>query len=218
MSKMKDKLLQDMIFDICNPNKEFIPPKLKINGKFTDFAMFPPTLPMPFDIPKTPGYVMNQMIVNLKSLLPSPKPTSFAEAKMQIMAENMGWKPVIGAIFSLDLIIRFLNIAPDEPEAIKILSIAHEIGHAIRFKQDKKREAVILMSRLPGVCKTPEDDRNLIIEEVMAWREGMRICRDLGVQFSSRKASRHFRNACLSTYRVNHGIHRAAIRSLTVKP
>jgi hypothetical protein len=214
---MKDKLLSDMIFDICNPSKEFIPPKLKVSGKAMDFEMFP-ALPLSLSGPeKNPGNIMAEIITNLKMMLPPPAPTSEAEAKMQMMAMDLGWKPVVGAIFSLDIVHRFLNIAPGEPEAIKILSIAHELGHAIRFKEDPKREAVILKGRLPLAFKSAQDTRNLIIEEVLAWREGMKICRDLGVRFSSRRAARHFRNDCLSTYRVNHGVHRAAIRALTVK-
>lgn len=161
------------------------------------------------------GYQLESFITILKKTLPPPKPASEYEARMYQMARAMGWKPVVGHVYRLDIVNRFLEVNVTEPPGMRLLSIAHEIGHAIRFFMNPPLiDRLTEIRAMPNSLRSNEERRLLIKDEILAWREGMRICRDMGVKFNSSRSVRQFRRDCIATYRLTNHIPAAHSRNL----
>jgi hypothetical protein len=110
----------------------------------------------------------------------------------------------------------------DTDAATRLLAISHELGHATRISQGKCDNATIKQwHRHKRMGPKDEELRKLsylvMREEVMAWREGMRILRKIGVKFNSARAIRDTRTAILASYRYTTKVRGRRLGALALK-
>lgn len=180
------------------------------------FGLPPITLerPMIMDFPmffNTPSVGVPGCSCPMCTGRPEPKtldPQDEAELKLFIIAEQMGVKIRPGREFSFNYMEGFIVHNPKAPLFERIMSLAHELGHA-RVHLSKK----IDVSRLRSAKMLGGDGRFVVAEELKAWREGMRILREVGLKPGTKSLRKRFRDVCVQTYRFTHNLAPAAWRN-----
>jgi hypothetical protein len=180
-----------------------------------EYSINDPGLPRPAPPPRTSSLDKQLALDMLQMMLGPPPALSPAEAELYLMARRAGYRPVQGTLFGVDHVRKklYVDMICLDP-AQRLLSVAHELGHIERISSGKMNMSSFLEARNDF---NPKKRRYAMLEEILAWRLGMRLLRRLGVRFSNRRAVRAFRHTCLSTYRTSFGIHGRLIRSLKVE-
>lgn len=140
------------------------------------------------------------MLLELQLKCGPPPPISPYDERLYAVAKDMGFAPVIGNFFGLDVKNNVLLIDTGAPPIQRVLSMAHELGHAHRLRTGATTpEQVEQRNR-----NFAERSMRLLVlrEEVLAWREGMRILRRVGCRFNRTSWARAFRRGCLDSYRM----------------
>lgn len=152
-----------------------------------------------------------------------PRPLTKLEAALYNISEEMGYKPVNDTFFGLNNTHRVLLIDQHEEDpSMRLLAIGHELGHGVRFKQGKysvehARKWNTARRSFTKMSDTAELAREVMREEIMAWREGMRILRRVGAVFSTPRAVRETRKACLASYRMTTKVRGSLLGRLQIK-
>jgi hypothetical protein len=159
---------------------------------------------------------LRKMLLEMQIEVGPPKPITPYDERLYAMARDLGFSPVGDTQFSLDFQNNLLRIASLAPGAERVLSVAHELGHAARYRAGRLDTSIIMRWNARGALKSNEL-RYIVQEELLAWRGGMKIIRSLGVRFSSPPLARQFRQLCLSTYRLSTNQRTGAIRHLKIE-
>lgn len=176
-----------------------------------------PLAVFPFEPKMSPEQELREMLCKLQLRLGPPEPTSPYDARLYAMAEGLGFKPVRDTQFGLDFKRGLLMMDLIAGPAERVLSLSHEIGHAQRMKEGKLKLEVFMEWNGGGRVHDRKLLRHIIQEELMAWRVGMKILRQLGCRFSDVRAVQHFRRMCLSTYRMATNQRIGAVRRLKIE-
>lgn len=166
--------------------------------KFNEITQEPVSLPRRTDPDLETR--LRKLLIELMLNSSPPTPISPFDERLFEMARAFGFKTVPGPEFGLDWKNKMLLIKVDAPPIERVLSVAHELGHAQRMAAGHLDFDIFWRwhQRQP----LPADAlRHVITEEIMAWKLGMRVLRQMGCRFSDPRGVRRFREMCLSTYR-----------------
>jgi len=207
--KRYDPLFDEIFKGVMWPTLTPLPPHI---ANPLSLPVPPNDPPSPIDFQSELQRIMRQMQLRLGP----PKPTSRYDERFYALSLELGFKPVPDTKFGLDFPDRLLMMDPLAPPPERVLSLAHELGHAQRFQAGLLNPEIYKDWNMFGKNK-PEVARYIMKEEVMAWRLGMRILRSFGCRFSDTAGARHFRLTCLATYRAATNLYAGSIRHLKLE-
>jgi len=145
---------------------------------------------------------IQKMMRDIQLRIGKAVPLNRFEERLYEMAINMGYTPLSDRFFGLHVRNKTLLIDREEKcPANRLLAISHELGHAVRF-QDNKSDPDLAVKWSKRTGADPVLARAVMREEIMAWRIGAQILRQIGVKFNSPKFVRANRLAVLATYRM----------------
>ena len=194
----------DLHLDLDRLRKLFDTPLKTPEFKFYDFPVPPPGEYRKFKLPPIDSDPLFGLDLLPRSLTSEPqvRPASDYEARLLDISTSLGFPPLASRHYAADFkLTRLLVNTYDHNCTVRLASVAHELGHILRFKEGKLSIRDVMFFNQLGTFCPAHIQRTIMREEVMAWRRGFQQLRKIGFKPISWGPYRRYMQNCLFTYR-----------------